>query len=463
MIGIHQTESSTKVLKIGTVVGQKYKLECLLNSGSINEYWRATDQVLDRSVIIKVMLESPNGEFKDETSGLNRKRIFRHDASLLAQLEHPNILPIYDIGQHHHATSDKEEGKDERISNRDDVDDPILYIVTRDIRGCSLYEAVTSPKEQTKLQSTLSSIAQFASRIGSLIDFIHENNVIHGDINPNNILIGRQEQPYLSNFTVAAMRRESPNNVIAGTAGFVAPELHGDNNNNNNNNSAKQATELCDIYSFGVLLYFVFTKTWPPISSTSRFGLKDRVLPSVRKYRPELPVSVDVLIQRLTHYDPMKRIPTAMRAVEELQNIVFANHKTATIDGKVFISYASKDRQIVHPIVKELQNVGISVWIDSTGIIPGTTWAEGIQSALRDCTMMLLFVTDNSMSSDYVTHEWSYFMGSQKTVYPFVVNGTLPKNIHPRLEHFQFAFGTKEGNNDDVLNNVARIVNMLSM
>jgi hypothetical protein len=61
------------------------------------------------------------------------------------------------------------------------------------------------------------------------------------------------------------------------------------------------------------------------------------------------------------------------------------------------------------------------------------------------------------MSSEYVTHEWSYFMGRGKPVYPFIPQTPIPNNIHPRLSRVQHVVGT-----DDMLNNVARIVDVLA-
>ena len=333
-------------------------------------------------------------------------------------MEHPNILPIYDIGDY----------KD------------FIYVVTRYIEGLPLSSTIKDG--EWSLTTTL----QFASRLASAIDYIHSRGVIHGDINPNNVLIGLQDQPYLANFTMTAMREEIIKNKLdsyAGTIGFTAPEIAFGNH----------VTAMSDLYSFGSVLFYCFTQKYPVLANGE--NPEDFFqIPSILSYRADLPVGVDVIIKRLTHFQPEKRYSSATEATEALAKVFYSGQ--GSVEGKIFISYAHKDSDYVHSLAKELRDIGLGIWIDQD-IEPGSDWDEAIENALNDCDMMLLITTEASMSSEYVTHEWSYFMGGGKPVYPFIPQSPIPNNIHPRLRRIQHVVGT-----EDMLNNVARIVDVLA-
>src|SRR5690606_33329346 len=153
-----------------------------------------------------------------------------------------------------------------------------------------------------------------------------------------------------------------------------------------------------------------------------------RPFPPLSQTRPDLPIGVDVVIKRLTRHDPQERFHTATEASEALNHVFYSGK--SNIDGKIFISYARKDSEYVHNLTKELRRIGLDIWIDQD-IEPGSNWDEAIENALNDCDMMLLITTEASMSSEYVTHEWSYFMGGGKPVYPFIPQSPIPNNIHP--------------------------------
>jgi hypothetical protein len=110
----------------------------------------------------------------------------------------------------------------------------------------------------------------------------------------------------------------------------------------------------------------------------------------------------------------------------------------------------------VHKLAAELRGVGVDIWIDQD-IQQGSDWGDSIENALKACDMMLLITTEASMDSAYVSHEWSYFMGLGKPVYPFVPDTKLPENIHPRLNRLQLVQGT-----GDMLADIQNVVTVLA-
>ncbi|MEO1290286.1 MAG: toll/interleukin-1 receptor domain-containing protein, partial [Chloroflexota bacterium] len=117
------------------------------------------------------------------------------------------------------------------------------------------------------------------------------------------------------------------------------------------------------------------------------------------------------------------------------------------------ISYARKDGDYVYQLARQLRRVGLDIWIDQD-IDPGNNWDNTIEQALKDCSKMLLIVSPDSMRSDNVQDEWSYFLEEGKAVYPFIHQET---ELSFRLRRRQYITAT-----GDLLNDVARIVDTLA-
>lgn len=400
------------MVQAGDIIVDRYVIQQLIREGVLHTYWLAFDQTLERPVTVK-MIRS-NVQF--DAMGIDRLQAFRYDAATLAKLEHPHVLPVYDLG---------------------DTDD-YLYVITRYIEDSQSFTQSLQEQDWSNYE-----ILQFVSRLASAVDFIHEKNIVHADLNPNNIVIGTQKHPYIGNFTVMSIMnvmREQNIPTYAGTPGFTAPEIL----------TSMEVTPSADLYSFGKLIFYAFTKSWPPKIPL----ITGESLPSVRKDQAQLPIGLDVVVDRLTRTSPEERYPTAMEAVDELTKVFYSGQ--SDIEGRVFISYARKDKDYVYTLAKELRRVGVNIWIDQD-IEPGSNWDDSIENALNDCDMMLLIATPDSMASEYVTHEWSYVMGSGKPVYPFIPPFAVPDNIHPRLQRVQHIVGA-----DDMLANISQIVDVLA-
>jgi serine/threonine protein kinase len=152
---------------VGRTLGG-YKLEAMLGKGGMATVYRAYQTSVKRYVAIKVM--SP--EIADQPGFVER---FSREAEVIASLEHPHILPVIDYG----------------------TDAGIHYLVMRFIEGGSLDDQMR--KETLSLQYT----ARLISQIASALNYAHDRGVIHRDMKPNNVLLDKQENAYITDFGIA--------------------------------------------------------------------------------------------------------------------------------------------------------------------------------------------------------------------------------------------------------------------
>ncbi len=171
----------------------RYSLEHRLGRGGMAEVWLATDTVLGRSVAVKVILSA----FAEDPHFHER---FLREARMVAQLDHPNIVPVYDFG----------------------VDDSHPFLVMPHLPGGTLTSRMASPQSASVVIAWLGSIA-------AALDYAHQSGVLHRDIKPGNILFGREDRPVLSDFGIArlseATTRLTATGTIVGTPTYMAPEL----------------------------------------------------------------------------------------------------------------------------------------------------------------------------------------------------------------------------------------------
>ncbi|MEO1286255.1 MAG: TIR domain-containing protein [Chloroflexota bacterium] len=408
------------MLKVGNIFADRYILQEFHSQNDFTELWIAKDQILGQVVRIEILGEE----------WLNTRRVqrFYERASTAAKFNHPNIDLILDCGE---------------ASGR-----PFYIRLGTKLQTLQEYLDKNDDMQFEKLLVLLQQIA-------NAIDYLHSTGTAHRNIKTSKIFIDSNNNIYLDGTDIIFNKRiDSPwekQNTTHSTALYFAPEMW------TREKLDFEKLMASDLYAFGILAFRSITGKFPfdgHSVAEIRSQHLNKSIPSLSYFKPELPLQLNLVIQQLLAKDFQVRLTSAGKAVEGLQMAFYTG--VSQIEGKIFISYASKNKEYVHKLANELRINGLDIWIDSD-IPTGTTWADGIQNALNECDMMLLIVTENSMDSDYVTHEWSYFMGSGKPVYPFVLGGELPKNIHPRLEHFQFSFGT-----DDMLGNVSRIIDMLS-
>jgi len=261
----------TSVIASGTVLRQRYRLDCEIGRGGMGIVYRATDLELMREVAIKVLPHT-------SSSPDARQRLLR-EARAAAALNHPHIISVHDVGE--------SEGQP--------------FFVMELVNGPSLSQA--RPTEFDR-------IVDIAVEICAALDHAHANSIVHRDLKPENVLLSTTSQPGsvkladLGLALPASGARISRAGLIVGTASYMAPEQA----------LGETVDGRTDLYALGVLLYELTTGRLPFTGDDPLTVISQHVNASVvppRVLRPDLPRALDAVILRLLAKDPAQRFATA--------------------------------------------------------------------------------------------------------------------------------------------------------
>jgi serine/threonine protein kinase len=255
---------------------RQYKLLEQIGAGGIGVVWSAFDQTQNRVVALKL--------YKiDEYYQVGN--VFLPDIHI-SSLHHPHVLQTYDSG----AWLD------------------IQYIVTPFIPGGSLEDRIRD-KNPLLLQDAL----QFAAEIASALDYLHGEHVIHRDLKPSNILINFNRQLYVADFDLARVLNKTTQAMHTGrgTPAYSPPEQH----------TMAAITPQSDIYSFGIMLYEMFTMKLPWNNEKS-LGIQqlssDVEIPDPRELNSSLPVGLVDVLRKMTAVKSEDRPASAEEAMQML-------------------------------------------------------------------------------------------------------------------------------------------------
>lgn len=281
-----------------------YRLEHELGRGATSQVWMGRHIYLhERAVAVKLLLSH------DEESILR----FSREAELTSSLRHLNIVQIYD-----HATPANS----------------FPYTVMELVPGGSLRQRV----ERDGRLPLREAVAIFR-QIGSALDSAHSRKIVHRDVSPGNILLdATASRAVLTDFGIARKpdQHHTSTDTIMGTPGFFSPE---------HARSATLVTALSDLFSLGVVLYYMLSGALPWEEQPQHPGyLFGPVLPL--SYRGvELPTEIDRIMQTLLAVEPQKRFPSAGAAAEALDR-AFTRAGIAIDDGPLQLESGTAIRAI---------------------------------------------------------------------------------------------------------------------
>ncbi|WP_247196098.1 serine/threonine-protein kinase [Streptomyces sp. GESEQ-35] len=266
------------------LLADRYQLQQLLGRGAMGEVWRALDQVLGRPVAVKLLRT-------EEAADAER---FRLEAHIVARLNHPNLVGMYDFGSHHDQ----------------------LYLVMEFVDGWSLAQ-----ERSLRGALTPAEAAAIAAQAAAGLSAAHQQGVIHRDIKPANVMLTADRTVKIADFGIARFAENAASNMTAtgkilGTADYLAPERA----------LGRPAQPASDLYSLGCVLYELLTGR-PPFSAATSLAVVqqhvDATPPPPDRLRPDIPQPLSDYVLHLLAKDPAHR-PTAEQAADWLT----AQHET---------------------------------------------------------------------------------------------------------------------------------------
>lgn len=260
----------------------RYVLEKKIGQGGMALVFRAHDEELGQTIAMKVFVQ-----LIDDNAELLRR--FKHELLLSRRLNHPNILRLYDIGQHA----------------------GFRYITMELLEGCDLKTLIgRSVSLTTKVDVLLQACAGFQA--------VHDAGVVHRDVKPQNIFITTLGELKVMDFGIAKssiVDGQTVAGMVAGTPNYMSPEQI---------SGFSQVTAAADLYSLGVIAFELFTGHLPFKDPEMMRVLVKHMReppPSPRSLDPNLPESIERLILKLLEKRPEDRYPSCRAVAEDLRSI----------------------------------------------------------------------------------------------------------------------------------------------
>jgi len=260
----------------------RYEVEKELTQGGMGVIFLARDPYIQRQVVVKVLMYS---RMLDEVY----REFFQQEAELIAALEHPCIVPIYDFGWHGEQP----------------------YIVMRYMAGGSLDDRLK--KEESKLTE----IAHMFKRIADALDAAHARKIIHRDVKPSNFLFDSTGEIFLSDFGIAKSKpfTDDDGTWLVGTPAFMSPEqVKGD-----------AVDGRSDVYALGIVLYRLLTGQLP-FSSNSTTALinahVEKPIPDIRQIKNNIPAVWQEVVSKAMAKNPNNRYSTAGDFARDVAEVV---------------------------------------------------------------------------------------------------------------------------------------------
>jgi serine/threonine-protein kinase len=218
---------------------------------------------------------------------------FLFEAEAVANLDHPHIVPIFEIGDH--------QGQD--------------FFSMRLVEGGSLARRITESGKDPQ------SAARLMATVADAVDHAHSQGIWHRDLKPANILIDGAGRPFVTDFGLAKRVREdialTRSGTIVGTPSYMAPEQAA--------GSSQKVSAASDVYSLGAVLYELLAGRPPFRAETVREVLEqvlEREPEPPSQYRPNLPVDLERICLKCLEKNPQARYPTARAFAEDLERFL---------------------------------------------------------------------------------------------------------------------------------------------
>jgi serine/threonine protein kinase len=272
----------------------RYRLESEIGAGGMTGVWQAVDEVLERPVAVKILHRHllSNQVFCDR---------FRKEALAAGALIHPNIVSVYDTGQHDEAP----------------------YVVMEYVAGGPLARRL----EHGPLPS--GEAAAIGADVCEALGYAHRAGIVHRDLKPDNILVSESGQVKVTDFAVAGAALGgdlTATGALLGTLSFLAPEVL----------EGGEPDPAADLYALGVVLFKALTGRSPRVAGMDlgTSAGKPRPQPAhPRDFRPEVPRDLDAAVARALSANPAERFADAAEFGRVLRSVAQARPARAALSS----------------------------------------------------------------------------------------------------------------------------------
>jgi ligand-binding sensor domain-containing protein len=264
-------------LQPGQMLGP-YQIIGQIGKGGMATVYKAYHANMDRYVAVKVLAL----QFAQSEEFLGR---FQQEAHLIARLEHPHILPVYDSGESDHMP----------------------YLVMRYLEAGTLKDRLTAGA------LSRDEIDRLFTQLADALVYAHENGVIHRDMKPSNVMLDKRGNIFLTDFGIAKLVEGSPQftatGAVTGTPDYMSPEQA----------QGGKVDQRADIYALGVILYEMLTGRVPYEAETPLAVILKKIqepLPPPTSINPSIPAELEAVVLKALARDPADRFQSTRAFLE---------------------------------------------------------------------------------------------------------------------------------------------------
>lgn len=264
------------------IINNRYLIKQLIGNGGMADVYLALDTILDRNIALKII----RIDLANDPISLLR---FQREAKAISKMDHQNIVQVYDVGEYKHRP----------------------YIVMEYVHGKTLKQLL-----QKRIALPLQEALDIMKQLTSALVHAHQNNIIHRDIKPHNVLIKDDGTAKITDFGIALSHDSmqiTANDLVLGSAHYLAPEI----------TSGQEATHASDVYSLGIVFYELLSGNVPFNAETpvqvAMAHINDE-LPSLTERNSSIPIQIEAIVKKACAKKREERYASAEEMLYDLEN-----------------------------------------------------------------------------------------------------------------------------------------------